>query len=112
MIRRTTMPQCLPAVGFVTEPLPQSGAGRDILHPQIERRVRFLNAAWPEPIDQYARTILHSRWFVGTLQFDVDRKDCFSHRHSSVTVLRRPKCHVQTGRSLLWSKDLRAFLAR
>src|ERR1700730_12178406 len=89
MIRRTTMPQCLPAVGFVTEPLPQSGAGRDILHPQIERRVRFLNAAWPEPIDQYARTILHSGCLVGTLEFDVAKKNRFSHPHSSVKVVRR-----------------------
>jgi hypothetical protein len=41
-----------PALGIVTEPLPQLGARGDLLYPVTEGGVRFAHSAGPKPINK------------------------------------------------------------
>lgn len=46
-----------PFLGIVVKPFAQFSAGRNILQPEIQFGTFFRNAARPEPVHQYARTI-------------------------------------------------------
>src|SRR4051794_14194213 len=59
-----------PPCGSMSEPLTQFGAGRNFLDPQIDGRLCFRQAAWPEPLDEDSHAVLVGSFFVCTLQVD------------------------------------------
>src|SRR4030095_11540001 len=56
---------------IVREPLPQLGARRDVLEPQVDGGGRLLDAARPHAIDQHAKSVLCCCRFVDA--FDADQ---------------------------------------
>jgi hypothetical protein len=56
-LRAIASAKFLLALGLVTEPVPQLGARRDVLHPHIDRGIRFFDAARPQPVDQDAGAV-------------------------------------------------------
>jgi hypothetical protein len=98
-----TTAKFLPAIGSVTEPLPQFGAGRDVLRPHIDRGRRFLTPRGhrrstrmrvPSPVagGSYAR---FSLMFSGEIA-------CFIGRLRDASAL--PGCQVRSEKTLLRSK--------
>ena len=61
----------LPAVGIMSEPLPQLGAGSNVFGPMIDSGVYFCHAAWPEAVDQNPRAVTFGASFVGAFEPDM-----------------------------------------
>jgi hypothetical protein len=59
--------ELLPARRIVGEPLPQCGAGRELLRPFVERRRRLAHPARPQTVNQDADAIVAGGFFVGSL---------------------------------------------
>ena len=51
----------------------------DLLHPLVDRDVRLLDAARPQPVDQYARAVARRRRRIGALELDVAGSHFFAH---------------------------------
>src|SRR3954454_3969035 len=57
-----------PALRVMAEPLAQLGAGGEILHPAIDRRIRLAQPARPQSIDQHAHAIVGCRGLIDPFQ--------------------------------------------
>src|SRR6185437_16637519 len=69
----------LPSLRIMPEPLSQLAAGRDVLHPFIDRGVALLDPARPQSVDQDSSAVIGSGWFIGPFKVDVMRCD-LAHR--------------------------------
>src|SRR5262249_60420304 len=81
-LRLVTAPELLPMRGIMSEPLAQSGAGRDVFHPFIDGGFGFFHSARPQPVDQDSSAIIGRRRFIGSLELDVVCCDLLSHPRS------------------------------
>ena len=56
-----TADELAPALRLMPEPSAQRDARRDVFQPEVDRGVRFAEAAGPEPIDEHADAVVFRR---------------------------------------------------
>jgi hypothetical protein len=64
---RVAASKLVPASGIMPEPPPQRSAGCDVLGPQINRSIHFLDPAGPKTVDQYSSAVIGASGIVCSL---------------------------------------------
>src|SRR5690606_30082651 len=72
--------ELVPAGRIVAEPLPQLGAGSDLLEPQVDMGAGLRHAARPEPIDQHSRAVTAVEGVVDAFDANLSRSHAVLHR--------------------------------
>src|SRR5579872_6736485 len=84
----------LPPGGIMPEPLPQRGAGCNVLDPLIDRCIRFLDPTRPQPVDEYPSAVAGRGGLVSSLELDVVSSGPLAHQSRSgcLSVARFLQC--------------------